>query len=239
MTYQEVHYVDTRELIRCWQEGFSQRRIARITGRSRATVKRYIEAAGQLGLEIDGPKATDEQIRRLSALNLPGPRRSLTPAADILSPHTEQIKRWLGKEKLQLTRIHELLSQRGCRVGYTSLRRFVDRKGLRTRRPTSTIRMAERSPGEVAEMDFARLGPVFDHDRNRNRIVSMLTITLAFSRHMFVWPLFRQRLEDVVEGLERAWEFFGGVPKFLVIDNYPASVAGTDRYNPILTRAFL
>ncbi len=56
---------------------------------------------------------------------------------------------------------------------------------------------------------------------------------------MFVWPLFRQRLEDVVEGLERAWTYFGGMPQFSGVDNFPASVAGADRYKPRLTRGFL
>ena len=239
MTYQEVHRVDTRELIRCWQKGFSQRRIAQMTGRSRVTVRRYIEAASKLGLEPGGPEPTDEQLGRLAALNLPGPRRSSTPAADALEEHAARIERWLNRDRLQLTRIHELLGQRGCDISYTSLRRFVDRRGLRPRRPALTIRMAERPAGEVAEMDFARLGPLYDRDRSRNRTVWVLVVTLVFSRHMFVWPLFRQRVEDVVEGLERTWEFFGGVPRFLVIDNYPAAVAGADRHNPRLTRAFL
>ncbi len=239
MTYQEVHRVDTRELIRCWQRGYSQRRIARMTGRSRVTVRRYIEAARELGLEPSGSEPTDHQLVQLAALNLPGPRRSPTPAADSLEEHAGRIGKWLGRDKLQLTRIHELLSQRGCDVSYTSLRRFIDRKGLRPRRPALTVRMTGRSPGEAAEMDFARLGPVHDRDRGRNRTAWALVVTLLYSRHMFVWPLYRQRIEDVVEGLERTWEFFGGVPGHLVIDNYPAAVAGADRHKPRLTRAFL
>ena len=42
--------------------------------------------------------------------------------------------------------------------------------------------------------------------------------------------VFRQMFEDVVEGLKRYSGFFGGLPKFLVIDNFPDSVAGADRY---------
>ena len=42
MAYQEVFRVDTRELIRLWQKGLSQRRIARISGRARDTVRRYV-----------------------------------------------------------------------------------------------------------------------------------------------------------------------------------------------------
>ena len=44
---------------------------------------------------------------------------------------------------------------------------------------------------------------------------------------------------DVIEGLEAAWAFFEGVPNYLVIDNFPAAVAGVDPLHPRLTRGFL
>ena len=59
-----------------------------------------------------------------------------------------------------------------------------------------------------------------------------LIIVLTYSRHSFVWPTFSQKLVDVIEGLEDAWAFFEGVPKYLVIDNFPAAVAGVDPLHP-------
>ena len=64
---------------------------------------------------------------------------------------------WLTADRLQVTRIHELLAGRGCRVSYTSLRRFIQRRGWQRRSP-ATVRMGESAPGEVAEMDFGRMG---------------------------------------------------------------------------------
>ena len=43
----------------------------------------------------------------------------------------------------------------------------------------------------------------------------------------------------MIEGLEAAWAFFEGVPNYLVIDNFPAAVAGVDPLHPRLTRGFL
>ena len=60
-----------------------------------------------------------------------------------------------------------------------------------------------------------------------------LIIVLTYSRHSFVWPTFSQKLVDVIEGLEAAWAFFEGVPKYLVIDNFPAAVAGVDPLHPV------
>ena len=49
----------------------------------------------------------------------------------------------------------------------------------------------------------------------------------------------RQTLEDVIAGLESAWSFFGGIPKYLVIDNCPPAVATADPLHPVFTRGFL
>ena len=46
MAYREVSRVEIAEVVRRWQSGMSQRQIATGTGLSRATVRRYIDAAG-------------------------------------------------------------------------------------------------------------------------------------------------------------------------------------------------
>ena len=137
-----------------------------------------------------------------------------------------------------MTRIQELLAQRGCEVSYTSLRRFLQRKHWR-RRSLRTVRMEQSAPGEVAELDFGRLGLIHDPETGRRCTVWALLVVLAYSRHSFVWPTCSQKLEEVIVGLEAAWEFFGGIPKYLVIDNFPAAVAGADALHPRLTRGFL
>ena len=35
-----------------------------------------------------------------------------------------------------------------------------------------------------------------------------------------------QKLEDVIAGLEEAWGFLDRIPKYLVVDNFTAEVAG-------------
>ena len=64
-------------------------------------------------------------------------------------------------------------------------------------------------------------------------------MVLDYSRHCFVWPTFGQTLEDVIAGLESAWAFFGGIPKYLVIDNCPPAVAVAEPLHPTFTRGFL
>ena len=73
----------------------------------------------------------------------------------------------------------------------------------------------------------------------RRRTVWALVLVLGYSRHCFVWPTFSQKLEDVIGGLESAWAFFDGIPKYMVIDNFPAALAGADALHPRLTRGFI
>ena len=148
---------------------------------------------------------------------------------------TRRCPGWLTVDRLQVTRIQELLAEQGCRVSYTSLRRFIQRRNWQSRSRT-TVRMEQSAPGEVAELDFGRLGYIEDAETGRRRTVWALIVVLAYSRHCFVWPTFNQKLEDVVDGLEAAWAFFGGIPNYLVIDNFPAAVAGADALHPRLTR---
>ena len=238
MAYREVHGVEIQEIIRRWQAGLSQRRIASGMGLSRQTVRRYIDAAEAAGLTPDGPEPSEEQLAALATLSLSGPRQVEAPSEELLSPWAEQIERWLETDRLQLTRIQELLAGRGCEVSYTTLRRFIRRRGWRHRLP-STVRMDDGPPGEVAEMDFGRLGFIRDPESGRRRAVWALVVVWRYSRHCFVWPTTSQKLDAVIEGLEEAWSFFGGVPRYLVIDNFPAAVAGADALHPRLTRGFL
>ena len=238
MAYQEVSRVEIKEVIRHWQAGSSLRGISKATGLSRATVRKYIVAAEQAGVVQDGPAVTEEQLTSLVQESRAGPRKVEVPTEDLLAPWAEQIHEWLKADRLQITRIQELLAQRQCIIQYTSLRRFINRRNW-GRRSQRTVRMADTKPGEVAEMDFGRLGLVWDSPCGRRRVAWALLIVLSYSRHCFVWPLFHQRLVDIIEGLEAAWAFFGGMPHYLVIDNYPVAVAGADPLHPRLTRSFL
>ena len=161
-----------------------------------------------------------------------------TPSEDLLEPWADQIYQWIAKDHLQLTRIHELLTARGCALSYQSLRRFVLKRNWR-RVSKTTVRMEDTPPGEVAEADFGRLGMITDPATGRRKAVWAMVIVLCHSRHCFVWPMQQQKLADVIAGLEAAWAFFGGMPKYLVIDNIPAAVVGADQLHPHFTRGFL
>jgi transposase len=237
VAFREVQRMEVIEVVRRWQAGESQRAIARSTGLSRNTVEKYLRAARAAGVNAGGEPPGDDVVLRLVRLNETAPLPA-APQAASLEQQRERIARWLKDDHLLLTRIHELLARDGVAVSYTTLRRYVRRAGL-WKQPQTTVRMADWPPGEAAEMDFGKLGMLVDSARQRKRSVSALIVTLPASRYPFVWPMHRQTLAETIAGLEAAWQFFGGIPKRLLLDNFAAAVAGPDPLNPRLTRGFL
>ena len=189
MAYRKVFLVDVREIIRRWQDGQSQLKIARETSHARDTVRGYTAAAKCKRLTPHGPEPTERQLAEPSARNLPGPRDDPeTPAADRLTPHLDRIRRMLAEEDLQLTRLHELLEKSGIFCTYSSLRRFCIREGLLQGKSRDAVRMAQTGPGEAMELDFGRLGEIWDADAGASKAGFKAQTVCAFSRSHLTGP---------------------------------------------------
>ena len=98
--------------------------------------------------------------------------------------------------------------------------------------------VADCEPGAEVQVDFGRLGMLTDAADGRRRVVHGLIFTAVYSRHMFVWPTYRQTLQDVIAGFEAAWTFFGGVFAVVIPDNMKAIVTHADATEPKLNDAF-
>jgi transposase len=238
MAYRELGMIELREVVRRWQAGDGFRAIARATRIDRKTVARYVRAAVAAGLTRGGPSPTDQQIAavRHSLTGDPAPPPSAEMQA--LAPYREQICAWLTDDKLRLTKIYRRLQVLQVSVSYSTLYRFA-RAQCDFGHPALTVRVAEPPPGEAAEVDFGLLGLWLDPATGRRRRVYGLLVTLCFSRYAFLWISLRQDLSAVLDGLEAAWEFWGGVVKRLVEDNLKPVVTRADRYVPEIDRVFL
>src|SRR5665811_291547 len=124
MAYEEVSRVEVTEIIRRWQTGATIRGLARVSGLSRNTIKKYILAAKSIGLTNNGAPPTESQIVSLVQLNVAGRHPATIPTESVLATWADQIHRWLKDEHIELTRIQELLRSHNCTVAvsYTHLR---------------------------------------------------------------------------------------------------------------------
>ena len=92
------------------------------------------------------------------------------------------------------------------------------------------------APGERLEIDFAGK-PLQYFDQESNEWVScpVLVCTFPFSSMSYVEPLASSRQEHLIPALNRALEYFGGIPKIILSDNMAQVVARSCRYEPVFT----
>ncbi len=243
MTYKEHGMWEILEVLRRHWRGESQVRIQATTGCSRTTIRRWLADARDLGWEA-GAGEPDEALaaRVLEGLRPGGSSSSPGRTERLLLGHRDKIRSWLTaepdqKRALRLTKVHTLLTRHGVLVPYSSLYRFAV-KHCQFGAKRSTVRMAEVAPGEVAEIDFGKLGLVYDAAVDHRRRLWALIVTLVHSRHMYVHTSFSQKLHDLIDGIEDAWEFFGGITARVILDNMRAAVTRADRYDPVFQRTF-
>jgi transposase len=236
MARKEYSMIEIVDVLRRYQQGDGIRAIARSTGIDRNTVRKYLRMAQEKGFSKDG--AIDlESLATDVFQQAQGPNGPPTVRDPVLSPYHQLLAEWLDQDQLTLTKAHIKLARMGTTVSYSSLYRYVQDHLAPSLH--NTVRMAECAPGEVAEVDFGRLGLLEDPEAGRKRLLHALVVTLVYSRHQYVWITFRQDLSALINGIEEAWSFFGGVTRRLVIDNLRAAVMKSDRYAPVFQRSFL
>jgi transposase len=241
VSYREVTMIEIKEVLRLWlRDEMGLRKIAEMAGVDRKTVRRYVEAGEAAGVVRDGGQGqlTDELLGVV--VEAVRPRRPLGRGASwqACEEQRPRIKAWLDDDGLELTKVKDLLARRGVVVPYSTLHRFAGEE-LGYRRPDPTVPVADGEPGGELQIDFGRMGLMFDVASERRRTVWALIFTAVVSRHMFVWLSHRQTLEEVIAGCEAAWEFFDGVFAVIIPDNLKAIVDQADPLNPRINPTFL
>jgi len=243
MAYREVAMWEVLEVLRRLRRGEGVRKVARATGRERKTVRRYRDLAEGLGWVAELHEPDEVLALEVFRQLRPRPKEEAPGETELLLlGHRERIAGLLEPDGprgrgLTLAKVHALLARGGVGVPYSSLHRFaVKHCGFGAGR--TTVRVADCAPGEVAEVDFGRLGLVPDPATGKRRLAHALIVTLGYSRHQYVHVTFSQRIPDLIAGLEDAFAFFGGVPRRVVIDNLKAAVTKADKYDPIFSRSF-
>jgi transposase len=227
-------------VLRLWLAGEGVRATARLVGFDRKTVRRYVDAAVGLGLVRDG---SDEQLSDVFiglVVEAVRPHRvdGHGAAWRLCEAHHDEITAWVAGD-LTAVKMSELLARRGVEIPCRTVQRYVAEVCGRTRGRGPTVRVADGEPGDECQIDFGRMGLVFDPATGRDRVVQALIFTAVFSRHCFVWLTHRQTTETVIAGCEAAWAFFGGVFATLIPDNMSAIVDRADALDPRLNQTFV
>ena len=209
--------MDIQEIIRRLRARQSNRTIHDEMGVHRNTVKKYREWAGANKL-LEGEMPDLEMLQQLLDETLPQTPPPKNESS--VEPYRKLVKR-LRAEGVEIKAIHARLQERGYTGHYQSVWRFVRRlEGPKTK---ATVRV-ERPAGDEAQVDFGYAGKMIDAATNDLRRSWAFVMTLSYSRHQYVEFVFDQKVGTWLECHRHAFEFFGGVPQRVVIDNLKAAI---------------
>ena len=231
MAGRRCEVIDVRELLRRVRLGEPARRIARDLGLSRNTVAQYRRWAVARGLlEGDLPDAA-----MLAALLEPAPGARPPHEQSAVEPFRAQVLAWRaqGVEGQAIWQL--LVEQHGFTGSYSAVKRFL--RHLAAATPAATVRV-ETAPGEEAQVDFGCAGQLVDPATGRLRRAWVFVMVLAHSRHLYAELVFDQEVATWLRLHRAAFEFFGGVPVRVVLDNLKAAIVRAALYEPEVQRAY-
>ena len=176
--YREVSVIEVREVLRAWLSGAGLRTVA-APGRGGSQDRPPLcEAAEAAGLDRDGgvDQLTDELIGAVVAAVRPDRPQGHGAAWEALCANHDQINDWVD-EGLTVVKIGDLLARQGVIVPQRTLHRYcAERTGYRGRQG-GTVPVVDGEPGVECQIDFARMGMLFDPATGRRRVVHALIFT--------------------------------------------------------------
>ena len=240
MAYRKVSMIEIKEILTRIVKGQSKRKIRKDLSVHNLTINRYIEEAKCLGIDpenCDISQITDNLCSAIARNTTTTPKQTVYPRDIILLPVKDRIEAYL-KDGVTKAKTRRLLARDGINISESSFARFV-MANLAHLNKNITVRLPESQPGQYAQADFGRLGKLYDGATKRVRFAWAFIVTLAYSRLMYVHVTFKLDSRAVIEGLEAAWEYFGGITEILIVDNMSPAVDKADRYNPRINKTFL
>src|SRR5579862_6721668 len=210
----KVHQL--QQIIHRLQSGQSVRAVARDLSCARNTVRFYSRWAQSHGfLEAGHPLPTLPELDRLQS-KAAKPRCSNISS---VASYDDVIKEMLSQNAAATAILRRLRNSHGFTGSYSAVQRYVAQQ-----RPSDVVVRVETAPGEVAQVDFGTVGKAWDPVRKTLRTAYCFVLTLCWSRHMFVRFVFDQTIPTWLECHRSAFEWFGGTPHEIVIDNLKSAV---------------
>lgn len=221
-----------RELLRLhYEDGLSQRLIARAQGVVRSTVERVLKRFAESGLTWPpDPALTDAELeRRLYH----GPMHKGSAKACVRPNYAEVVQQLSRKGVTRRLLWSEYRDQHAEGVGYSV---FCDELAAYQADRDLAYRH-DHLPGEKAYFDFAGLTLRY-RDGEAICAAHIFTAALGWSNAIFAYAYANETAASWLDGQHRAFVAYGGVSKIGVPDNPKALVARADRFEPKITAVY-
>jgi len=136
-----------------------------------------------------------------------------------LDPFKNQILQMLEKYPYSAAQILLRIKENGFDGGYTIVKDYV----RKVRPPkTKAYLMLSFAPGDCAQVDWGSYGSV--NVGSTRRKLSFFVMVLCYSRLMYVEFTVSQTMEHFLACHQNAFDFFGCVPKKIMVDNLKSAV---------------
>lgn len=188
------------------KQGHSIRKIARLTGNSRNTVRRI--------LRQKAPSGFDAAAR-----------------TSCLDAFKDYVKKRYEECALSAVRILEEIKPMGYTGSIYPLRRYLETLAQPAKALKKMTVRFETAPGEQAQVDWAYCGR-FPNAEGKLISIYVFVMVLCFSRMMFIKFTTSMRLPVLLECHLEAFRFFGGWAACLLYDNMKQVRINQQEWNP-------
>jgi transposase len=223
MTIWRLTTMDLHELLRRLRAGESRNAIVRAMHVSPHTVAKYHRWAETQGL-LSGPLPDLTTLDGLRAQTLGANRPQRHPNESSVELYRAEVTTLLdqGKNAMTIWRLLQGRHPQEFGASPAAIYRLV--RALRREQPPAVTLRIETAPGDVAQVDFGFIGYLRDDRTGALRKAWLFTLVLAWSRHQYAEIVFDQKLATWLLCHQHAFEFFGGVPQRIVLDNLKAAI---------------
>lgn len=212
--------------------GLSHRKIARMKVAGERKISRVYQIAKAQGwLESSSIIPSETELKVFFE------KQKKKPPVTALTPHKDMVAEW-AKEGHQASTIYVRLRRNFDYTGsYYSVQRFVKSVKADNLVPNLTTPLHFES-GEAAQVDFGHGPKLLDQRTGRVEQTYYFVMTLCYSRHQYAELVTHQDMETWLNCHQRAFLFFGGVPRKVIIDNPKCAVTVAGYYEAELNKSY-
>lgn len=136
-----------------------------------------------------------------------------------LDPFKPDIVRLLERHPYSAAQVCQRLREHGFGGSYGLVKAYV--RTVRPKRQPAFLKLAF-APGECAQVDWGSFGTVPVGQTHRQ--LSFFVVVLCYSRMLYVEFTVSQTMEHFLACHQHAFDFFGGIPKTVMVDNLKSAV---------------
>lgn len=229
MAAKSIKMEQLKQILRLHQQGYAIKRIARDTGISKTTIKKYLRnETMDAEYNIDGTlKKVNKEVLRSDTMGYLGIRYGR------LIDYFKQLEK--DPKNAGITRQQLWLEYKESNPDGYNYSQYCYHYGEYIRHKEVVMHI-DHEPGAEAMIDFAgkKLSYV---DRTSGEIVPCQVFigVLPFSGLMYCKAVHKQATYDFNDCNNSMLKYFGGSPKTILCDNLKAAVSRSNRYEPVFT----